>query len=79
MSAVLVLQMTSDKSIICEKFDTMRRILNLIFKGYQAEDWKINTESLDIFLTTFMQFDMVTYYKRKLIFEDKIIRDEVQA
>lgn len=79
MSAVLVLQMTSDKSIICEKFDTMQRILNLIFKGYQAEDWKINTESLDIFLTTFMQFDMVTYYKRKLIFEDKIIRDEVQA
>ena len=38
MSAVLVLQMTSDKSIICEKFDTMQRILNLIFKGYQAED-----------------------------------------
>jgi len=46
-----------------ESFDILKRILNLLFSGYEAADRKMNAEALDIFLTTFMSIDPKQFYK----------------
>lgn len=65
--------MVSDKAVYSEDFDTLRRMIDLMFIGYQANDRKINTESLDLFLTSFMSVDTVSMYKRKIKVEGNIL------
>lgn len=49
--------MVNDWELMFEDIEILKRILTLIFNGYEAADRKINAEGLDIFLTTFMSID----------------------
>ena len=71
--AVSMFTMVNDWELMIEDIDVLKRLLNLMFNGYEAQDWKINAEGLDIFLTTFMSIDPKQFYKRKLKFESDII------